>query len=392
MKFVYFWTGIALLAVLTTACQRNISIPVNPLILSTATPTFTFSPIFTQTPSFTATATFTFSPIFTSSPTFTPTISFTPTNTPTATSTPTATGVPGVDWYESVAAPAFSGRYFHSSVVFNNSMWVIGGFNGARLQDVLSSADGKTWNQATGAAAFSARYGQTSVTYGAPVSMWVIGGNTGTGLANDVWASMDGAAWSSTTLAAGFSPRYGLTSVVYNGLMWVIGGFDGAAPFDNDVWSSPDGITWTQVLANGPSSSTHFSGRAGSVCVVYNGAMYLTAGFDNVAPRTNDVWTSTDGITWTQLTPAAAFAGREEPTVLVYNNALWLIGGRTGAALMNDVWTSSDGITWNPVSNSTIFSPRYAHTSLVFNSGTGQEMWVIAGFGGGYLNDVWHSP
>src|SRR5688572_5360766 len=87
----------------------------------------------------------------------------------------------GVDWEQATGAAAFSGRYRHSSVVFNNKLWVIGGFgsNGGLKNDVWSSPDGVNWTQATGAAPFSARQGHTSVVFNNKI--WVIGGDSGVG-------------------------------------------------------------------------------------------------------------------------------------------------------------------------------------------------------------------
>ena len=65
-------------------------------------------------------------------------------------------------------------------------------------------------------------------------------------------STVAGRDWTYATLGAAFSNRYGHASVVYNNLMWVIGGFDGVY-YVNDVWSSADGKTWTQMLANNAS-------------------------------------------------------------------------------------------------------------------------------------------
>ena len=52
---------------------------------------------------------------------------------------------------QSVALPiatnaGFNARYNHQTVVFNNKMWVIGGYDGTFKNDVWSSSDGFFWD------------------------------------------------------------------------------------------------------------------------------------------------------------------------------------------------------------------------------------------------------
>src|SRR5687768_15304510 len=73
----------------------------------------------------------------------------------------------GITWTQATEWAAFSGRRSHTGVVFNDKMWVIGGFEpgiGTNFykNDVWSSPDGVNWTQETGAAAFPGRYGHTS--------------------------------------------------------------------------------------------------------------------------------------------------------------------------------------------------------------------------------------
>jgi hypothetical protein len=95
---------------------------------------------------------------------------------------------PGSQWASAKTVAAFSGRCAHTSVVYNNKMWVIGGgnSNSSNLNDVWYSSDGVNWTEATGSAAFAVRNSHTSVVYND--QMWVIGGyNSSSGYLNDVW-------------------------------------------------------------------------------------------------------------------------------------------------------------------------------------------------------------
>jgi hypothetical protein len=139
-----------------------------------------------------------------------------------------------VTWTEATADAPWSARFSHSSVVFNNRIWVIGGYaDGGSRNDVWSSADGVTWTQATGRAPWAGRGGHTSVVF--DNRLWVIGGNRSIWFFNDVWFSADGGTWTQATGPAPWSARIGHTSVVFDNRAWVIGGNDGI--HRNDVWS-----------------------------------------------------------------------------------------------------------------------------------------------------------
>ena len=90
------------------------------------------------------------------------------------------------------------------------------------------------WTQATASASFSTRRGHTSVVFNN--KMWVIGGYTGSSNLNDVWYSSDGATWTRATASASFSKRRHHTAVVFDNKMWVIGGYDNGGANLNDVW------------------------------------------------------------------------------------------------------------------------------------------------------------
>ena len=85
-----------------------------------------------------------------------------------------------------------------------------------------------TWTQATASAPWSGRDRHTTAVFNN--KLWVIGGN----LKNDVWCSSDGVNWIQATASAPWSGRGGHTTAVFNNKLWVIGGSDGRRK--NDVW------------------------------------------------------------------------------------------------------------------------------------------------------------
>ncbi|MEM2618527.1 MAG: DUF2341 domain-containing protein, partial [Candidatus Hadarchaeales archaeon] len=159
----------------------------------------------------------------------------------TSTSSWENTILPYVDSCATSAA-GWSGRYSHTSVVFDNKIWVLGGYASSGYKnDVWYSSDGINWTCATSAASWSARYGHTSVVFDNKI--WVLGGYDSSGYKNDVWYSSNGTSWTCATSAASWSARCGHTSVVFDNKIWVLGGFTSGGVL-NDVWYSSNGTSW----------------------------------------------------------------------------------------------------------------------------------------------------
>ncbi|MCX5751774.1 MAG: hypothetical protein NT099_08970 [Candidatus Saganbacteria bacterium] len=285
--------------------------------------------------------------------------------------------ISGIVWNIATAEAGFSNHGRHTSLVFDNKMWLIAGWGIINsmfpgfIDDVWYSSDGINWTCATAEAAFDRRGYHSSVVF--DNKMWVIGGvdNSST-QKNDVWYSSNGISWIQATAEAAFSAREQHSSVVFNNKIWVIGGED-AAGNKNDVWYSSNGINWTQAT-----SSANFSARKSHLSVVFNNKIWVIGGKDNTGVK-NDAWYSTDGITWTQATASAEFSGRENFAGLADNTKIWVIGGIDSSDQSSvgdsDVWYSTNGAQWNLATAEAAFGHRSDHTALSFNS----KLWVIAG-------------
>ena len=131
----------------------------------------------------------------------------------------------------------------HTSVVFDDKLWVIGGWDNEtgtprNLNDVWYSSNGASWTQATAHAGFGPRWEHSSVVYDDKI--WVIGGIDSAGNAlNDVWYSADGANWTASTLDAEFDPICMHTTVVLDNKMWILGGQDNHNHAFDNVWYAP---------------------------------------------------------------------------------------------------------------------------------------------------------
>ena len=283
----------------------------------------------------------------------------------------------GSSWTRVIESASWSDRSYHASVVFDNKMWVLGGYDGSSyLNDIWSSADGISWTQATANAPWSDRRIHTSLVF--DNKMWVLGGHVGSIYLNDVWSSPDGITWTRATANAPWSDRIHHTSLVFDNKIWVLGGYD-ASINNNDVWSSADGISWTQVTAN-----ASWSGRNAHTSLVFDNKMWVLGGQNS--SYLNDVWSSPDGITWTRATASASWSGRIYHTSIVFDGKMWVLGGHEGQ-LANDIWSSSDGISWTEATADAPWSDRIHHTSFVF----GGKMWVLGGHEGQLANDVWRT-
>ncbi len=94
-------------------------------------------------------------------------------------------------WQQALNNIPWGATQWHSTVIFNSRIWVIGGYNGPyRSNAVYWSADGTNWTTATPEAAWTKRTGHVSLVFNNKI--WVLGGSDATGYLNDVWSSSDG--------------------------------------------------------------------------------------------------------------------------------------------------------------------------------------------------------
>ncbi|MDD5382343.1 MAG: kelch repeat-containing protein [Candidatus Margulisbacteria bacterium] len=309
--------------------------------------------------------------------------------TTTTASTTTTTQFPASSWFKA-GQTGFPGRGAHTVVAGSLSqekLWVIGGITtgDTMLGDVWSTADGINWVRDTAVAEFGPLAAHTSVIFNN--KLWVIAGIKDSSLplvTNEVWSSGNGANW---TLAgrAGFFARFGHSSVVHNGKIWVLGGA-GPPQATNEVWSSPDGVNWTlETLAPWPARFYHKS-------VVFDGRIWVVGGFDG-SNCFRDVWHSVDGVTWTQATATTAFSGRINFALASYDSKLWVIAGvDQNSRPLNDAWYSADGITWAPATHNAGYDPRIFPEVAVFKN----KIWLVGGVCvepvETFFNDAWYTP
>src|SRR5205823_1368848 len=242
---------------------------------------------------------------------------------------------PPPDWVKVTGKAEWQPRDSSGEVVFKDRLWILGGWFdsfSAPPRDVWSSSDGKTWKLVTKTAPW--KHSDLPMTLVFKGRLWMMGGwfngrLAGHGASSEVWSSTDGAHWEQVTKQAGWSPRIAAGAVVFKGRMWILGGtenyyFSNEKSIKNDVWSSGDGKAWKQETASAP-----WSPRAYHAAVVHDGKIWVLGG-GNYVPKyqaLNDVWCSSDGVKWEQVTREAPWAPRIWFSSVVYRDRIWVLGG-----------------------------------------------------------------
>ena len=292
-------------------------------------------------------------------------------------------------------------RYQTNVVEFNGKMWLID-------TEIWNSADGSNWQKMAATVPWAARDDFKLIVYDNKI--WLMGGRKpapDSSYVSDVWNSSDGINWQQVTAAAPWQARSRFALAVFNGKIYLHSGqgsVGGVNTVLSDIWSYDNVNGWQLVSNTLPNKRVHHK------MLVFNDGsgdkLYITGGITTGNVIMGDVWSSPDGINWTQKVPIGPiWTPRFLHQSLVFGNKLWVISGRTAVSpntKNNDIWNTTDGIHWNLVvdpvdfpptgtqpSKWQYFMPKEGHAALVFNN----EIWVLGGLTGrlNLTNDIWHS-
>lgn len=324
-----------------------------------------------------------------------------------------ATENPEYEWQMITMEAPWAARDGAGILSFQGKMWLLGGWNPLPADreffpricnnEVWSSEDGAKWSLVKPNTFKDRSFDPASDWEGRHTAgyavyrdkMWIVGGDCNQGhYQNDVWNSTDGKVWNYVNKGKDvpWGPRVLHYTVVHDDKLWVIGGqtmpafVPGVEKFYRDVWTSTDGVEWQEMTPDEPCWSPR--GMIGGSAVM-NGRIWILGGGTYDTPMTpqrkfhNDVWSSADGIHWTQHTAEAPWHPRQYHDVAVWDNQLWVMEGyHEKGGNRNDVWYSPDGVEWTELPN-TPWKPRHA-ASLVVHNGS---LWMIAG--NNMQPDVW---
>ena len=268
------------------------------------------------------------------------------------------------------------------------------------------------WILVTDNAPFAPRDGAGALVYND--AMWFIGGwnpddkvNFPLVCNNEVWKSQNGSDWElikpNTFIDASFdhtknwAGRHTAGYAVHNNAMWIVGGDANQGYYQNDVWTSTDGRSWSCIHADVP-----WGPRVLHYTVSFRDQLWIIGG--QTAPEFaeadevfyDDIWTSPDGRHWETIIPEDPYwcpRGMIGGSV-VFNDKIWILGGGTydtpqtpTRSFNNDVWSSVDGIKWTCHTEQAPWTARQYHDVAVFDG----RMWIMEGWNQSNRNDVWFS-
>ncbi|HEY7884797.1 MAG TPA: Ig-like domain-containing protein, partial [Cellvibrionaceae bacterium] len=189
--------------------------------------------------------------------------------------------------------------------------------------------------------------------------LWIIGGETESitqddnsverFYKNDIWSSEDGATWKLETENAEFSPRSDHTVLEFNNELYLFSGWvkvEGSwFRATREVWKSSNGVNWEQLTVN----NLPISSLSGDV-TVFDGKFWAISSTFGDAPS-NQIWSSEDGIDWKLEVTFAPFAQRKAFTLYTDDENIYMMGGYSGDSTKPyyDIWMSSDGVQWDQV-------------------------------------------
>ena len=258
-------------------------------------------------------------------------------------------------------------------------------FDSDDLADVWTSSDGRTWSHVPGKELGPGEI--DDVTAGGP-GLVAVGTERNDeaetksecrgarracapGFHGAVWTSKDGVTWSRAPDDRIF--RGALIQAVTAGGPGCV-----AVGLWDRVWYSSDGVTWDRAsvpTAQRPVSLTD---------VVASGDRLVAVGWSGSGIRTEPViWTSTDGMTWTDVTLNEEVFPLGSSVETVEGRRGFIAVGSESKKARSAVWTSADSVTWHRVpADQEAFVSRVPSPSDI---ATSLGLWSVTAGSGGYV-------
>jgi len=279
-----------------------------------------------------------------------------------------------------------SARTFHKTVVHEGYMYILGGFDGHRLNDMyriqLRTKQELNRNRVPGVEGSG----------GANGSMPADASRSGAGAigdAQDAAASLmpeDLWSWQKVEAQAGqdgkpsvYTPRTGHAVVVWNHSFYLMGGTDENAR-KNDIYKyDVHSRTWQMVdpvYGNAPSA------RSGSKAVVCRDSIFFFGGYTKKdGDYFNDLFEfNIPQACWTRIDARNQPTMRTDHSCIVYEASLYIFGGFDGRSRFQDLHQYGiEDREWFevPITDSTPMG-RFGHSAVVYNA----AMFVFGGWNG----------
>lgn len=283
----------------------------------------------------------------------------------------------------STTAISPSARTFHKTVVHDGQMYILGGFDGRRLNDMYHillrtkeelarcQQQNRGMNESTSAQANGGgpRGSQSTAAIGdAPDA-------AGTLMPEDLWT------WQRVDAQSGqlYTPRTGHAVVVWNHCFYLMGGTDENAR-QNDIYRyNVRQRTWILVE---PTSGHVPSARSGSKAVVCRDSIFFFGGYTKKdGDYFNDLFEfNIPRAYWSRIDVSNRPSVRTDHSCVVYEANLFIFGGFDGRSRFQDLHQYSiDNREWSeipPADN--VPMGRFGHSAVVYHS----EMFVFGGWNG----------
>ena len=234
---------------------------------------------------------------------------------PNPTASPSVTPSPSVapaDWMPVLDQPASSETQL-TDVVWTGARFVAAGTFNTSDPVFVDSTDGQTWHVQPRISE-SVRVQDMAVGPDGVIAVGLDGSDARS------WFSKDGLTWTAAPITRALRPAAGMTirinGVTWAGTSWLaVGEEDTACDYNCDtassdraiVWSSMDGLTWTQAPAAASLERAAMNG------VARGGPGFVAVGGAPDRPATTQVaqhavvWTSTDGRAWSRGPDASVY-------------------------------------------------------------------------------------
>lgn len=159
--------------------------------------------------------------------------------------------------------------------------------------------------------------------------------------------------WEKVTDHAAFSPRDTAEDAVFLDRMWLSNGYYHGGVLTRDLWASSDGESWNEV----------------STATPYDGYSEMAVFQDRLWAVKNSVWSSVNGVDWKQVLDETPFGIRGYGELVVHDGRMWQLGSGS------DVWFTDDGKEWTCALEHAPFGARCASAVAVYKD----RLWLMGG-------------
>ncbi|KAF4744108.1 Leucine-zipper-like transcriptional regulator 1, partial [Perkinsus olseni] len=277
-----------------------------------------------------------------------------------------------------------------ASVVYNDALYVLGGYGGSGRLDDLFKFDFNTrlWSQVhTKGETPTGRENNGAVVI--KNNMYLFGGYSGYNWLNDFHCfNFDTSTWAPVEVKAGSPPstRFGYVSSVHGSVFFVFGGYDGQTWLNDMHEFDVDEGTWSQTHVQGYIPT----GRSCPSWAYHEGSVYLFGGYDGVH-RMNDFHRfEMSDRKWSVVatrTSGQPPSPRYFHASVVHGDSLYLFGGYSGQERLNDLHEFRfDLQTWFLVQTEDPPSGRSSLVAQVHNN----SLYVFGGYNGSIVLNDFH--